>query len=317
MSCYAFQLSQPFLYFKSGEFYADTPWKHKSMYHHGDYEIIICTKGPMYLQVGETRHVLTPNDVAVIPPYTKMFGYQLSTDPVDFYWLHFFVDQNHKMIEEAELINKLVAITSKTFSPTLNDQIILPEKFHLEDPEKIIILINQILDVANSYRYSQQENDYFVTAFLIELSNHFLTQLASKQPYSHTKIDKIKEWIRVNISEDLTVEQVARAFQMNADYLTRLFKRYERRTTLQYMNELKIKTAQSLLVRTNLPIKQIAAHSYFGDEKNFMRRFKAMTGLSPTKYRNACTHTHLNNPIIDPTIPLPKQLEDRIYTIPE
>lgn len=315
MFYYSFQLSNPFLYYKCGEFYADTPWKHKEMYHLGDYEVIICTKGVLYIQIAEDRHVVHANDVLLVPPYTKMFGYQFSQEPVNFYWLHFFVNQNHRFrfFEEKELMKELSPLASKSYVPSLNEQIILPRLFHLDDPAKVMIYMNQILDISNSYRYSEQENDYLITAFLIELSHHFLIQLTSRQPYSNNKLDKIKEWICANISEVLTVEEVARAFQFNPDYLTRLFKRYESCTTLQYINNLKIEIAQTLLIRTNLPIKQIAAHSFFGDEKNFMRRFKAKTGLTPTEYRNAFLHTHLNNPLIDPLIPLPRQLEKRVY----
>lgn len=312
MDYFSFPLSGPFLYFKSGEFTADIPWKHKRMYHHGDYQIIICTKGPLYIQVGEDKHIVTPNDVLLIPPYTTMFGYKCSTEPVDFYWLHFFVKKAAKPIDDDQLIRDVTPVAAKSFAPAINDRVILPAFSHLDKPEKIFVLINQVLDIANSYRYTEREADYATTMFLIELTHQFIEQIITNHRFSNHKIDRIKEWIRANITESLTVEQVARTFQLNPDYLTRLFKRCDHCTTLQYINQLKIETAEMLLLRTNLPIKQIAAHSYFGDEKNFMRRFKSQLGLTPSEFRNAYSHTHLNNPRIDPTIPLPKQLESML-----
>lgn len=269
---------------------------------------------PFYIQIEDERYRLRSNDVLLIPPYLKMSGYEMSKDPVGFYWLHFFINKEPRLLKKDELMNELAPLATKSYAPSINNQVILPRCFHLNDPGRIFILINQLLDVANSYRYSEQENDYLITAFLIELSNHYLTQIVADQQYKNHKIDKIKEWIRVNITDSLKVEQVAQAFQLNPDYLTRLFKQNEHRTTLQYINDLKIETAQTLLVRTNLLITQIAAHSYFVDDKNFMRRFKMKTGLTPTEYRNANTHTHLNNPQVDPSIPLPKQLEQRMHT---
>ncbi|MCO7127483.1 AraC family transcriptional regulator [Sporolactobacillus shoreicorticis] len=312
MNCYSFPLTDPFLYYKSGEFSSSTPWKHKKMYHQGDYEIIICTKGELYIQVGDDRQIVLPNDVLLIPPYTELLGYRTSNKPVDFYWLHFFVNTDPIFLDRQQLMNKIGPVSLQNYAPSINNRVILPCTFHLDNPQRIYILVNQILDVANSYRYSEQENDYLMTAFLIELSHHFLVHLASNFSYKNSKIDKIKEWIRANITETMTVEQVAYAFDLNPDYLTRLFKKHDHRTTLQFINDLKLETAQLLLVRTNLPVKQIATHAYFGDEKNFMRRFKAQIGLTPTEYRNAYTHTHLNNPLIDPLIPLPKQLEQII-----
>ncbi|WP_026684706.1 helix-turn-helix domain-containing protein [Heyndrickxia coagulans] len=309
---YSFNLVQPFLYYKCGEFSADIPWKHKEMYHQGDYEIIICTKGPVYIQVGPVQYELNENDVLLVPPYIKMYGYKLSSQPVNFYWLHFFTKQKPSFVEDEALTSYLSGIASGSFVSSINDKVILPDFFHINEAGKILIFMNQVLDVANSYHYSEQENDYLTTAFLIELSHTYLTQLSVNRHFQNSRVSKIKEWIRANLSEELSVEDVARAFQIHPDYLTRLFKRNTHRTTLQFINELKIETAKMLLLRTNLTVSQIASHAYFIDEKNFMRRFKKMTGLTPTEYRNAYTHTHLNNPRIDPTIPLPKQLENRI-----
>lgn len=312
MFYYSFFLSDPVFYYKSGEFSADTPWKHNPMYHSGDYEIIVCMKGTLYIQVKSTRYVIRQHDVLLVPPFSKMFGYRISTSPVDFYWLHFFTKKKPTLIDETELASKISDMSlNHSWNLNLDDPVILPSQFHLHDMGKLIILVHQILDVSSRNRYGQQESDYLMTAFLIELSNYFLDQYSEQKGYIN-KVDQLKEWIRANISSDLSVKQVAYAAQLNPDYLTRLFKRYAGITTLQYIIQLKIEVAQLLLLRTNLTIKQISAYAYFTDEKLFMRRFKAQTDLTPTEYRNAYIHTHLNNPNIDPKIPVPKRIEDKI-----
>ncbi|WP_406542311.1 AraC family transcriptional regulator [Clostridium ljungdahlii] len=315
MFYYSFSLLDPVLYYKGGEFSADIPWQHNPMYHRGDYEIIVCMKGTFYIQVKSTRYVIRQHDVLLVPPFSKMFGYRKSASPVDFYWLHFFIKKKPTLIYETGLASKVFGMSSDySRNSNLDDPVILPSQFHLQDMGKFIILVHQILDVSSRNRYGQQESDYLMTAFLIELSNHFLNQCLEQKGYIN-KIARLKEWIRANMSSDLNVKQIADATQLNADYLTRLFKRYTGMTTLQYLTRLKIEVAQLLLLRTNLTVKQISIYAYFTDEKLFMRRFKAQTGLTPTEYRNAYTHTHLNNPHIDPKIPVPKQIEDKIDNI--
>ena len=108
-----------------------------------------------------------------------------------------------------------------------------------------------------------------------------------------------------------------RNLNLNSDYLTRLFKKYLSLTTLQYLNHLKIQTAILLLTRTKNSVQNTAYDAYFKNPKVFMRRFKLETGLTPTKYRKNYKPIHLNNPHIDPQIPLPKRVSDFLDSIPE
>lgn len=102
------------------------------------------------------------------------------------------------------------------------------------------------------------------------------------------------------MSNQLTVEEIADHNNFNPDYLTRMFKRVLGITTRQYLNRIKIETASSLLIRTGMPIKEVAANSFFNDTRTFLRCFKAMTGLTPTEYRQSNCEIHHNNPHIDP-----------------
>jgi hypothetical protein len=61
----------------------------------------------------------------------------------------------------------------------------------------------------------------------------------------------------------------------------------------------------------------VAEAAYFNDPKVFMRHFKATTVLSPSEYRLANSRIHLNNPNVDPQIPIPKRIADKINYIPE
>lgn len=313
MKCYMFALSQPFRYFKCGEFSADIPWMHKKMCNQGDYEVIFCIKGQLYLQIETEKYVLSANDVLLVPPYMSISGFQRSTTPVRFYWLHFFSGGKIDMVEAEKIVGHLQPLLKGEYVPKLNDKVILPCCFRCVHPEHVFLIARQVLDTANSCRYSGQESDYLMTAFLIDLSHQYLFQLITKK-YPDRKIDKIKEWIRANMTNTLDVETISRQFEISSDYLTRLFKRYEHCTTRQYISNLKIQTAKFLLVNTNIPVNQICGYSYFTDEKNFLRRFKDRTNLTPSKYRNAYMHTHLNNPVIDPTLPLPAQLENKLFS---
>ncbi|MFT8595733.1 MAG: AraC family ligand binding domain-containing protein, partial [Lentilactobacillus hilgardii] len=82
-----FNIAKTLLYYKGGEFLAHGPWKHRRMYHKGDYELILCIKGPIYLQIGDRRVTLQHNEVIFVTPLTPKYGDLPSNDARCFYWL--------------------------------------------------------------------------------------------------------------------------------------------------------------------------------------------------------------------------------------
>lgn len=305
-----FTMEKTLLYYKGGEFWAHRGWHHRRMYHKGDYELILCIKGPIYLQIGDMRYTLNAREVLIVPPFTTFYGYQDSPGDVDFYWLHFF--SQHK--EDTVTANEDDMTATIKSSSSKKRQIFLPRYFKLADYEEATILIHQILSIHNELSFIE-ERDYLVSALLIQLYKSYFNRPDANEDSS--RISSLKEWIRANMSSTLTVAEIAERSHLNPDYLTRLFKHCTGMTTLQYLNHVKIEVATLLLIRTDMSIKQIADNSYFNDPKVFMRRFKSATGLSPTEYRKSYNLIHLNNPHVDPQIPIPKRIADSIDYIPE
>lgn len=77
MHFFSFTLSKPVIYFMGGEFTASNSWKHHPRYHKGDYEIIFCLSGIIYLQIDSQKFIIKPNQIVIIPPYTHLKGYKV------------------------------------------------------------------------------------------------------------------------------------------------------------------------------------------------------------------------------------------------
>ncbi len=69
MNFYSVTLEKTVLFYKGGEFTAHENWKHKRMFHKGDYEIILCVKGPIYIQLDQEQYVINAGEVLLIPPF--------------------------------------------------------------------------------------------------------------------------------------------------------------------------------------------------------------------------------------------------------
>lgn len=68
MKYVSFNLGKSIFYYKGGEFRTDQPWQHQAVYHHGDYELIFCLQGQIFLTLNQQQLVLKPHDLLIVPP---------------------------------------------------------------------------------------------------------------------------------------------------------------------------------------------------------------------------------------------------------
>ncbi|MDQ0256426.1 YesN/AraC family two-component response regulator [Evansella vedderi] len=97
-------------------------------------------------------------------------------------------------------------------------------------------------------------------------------------------IQMVMDYLNENVSETHTLTSVAEKFDLNASYLSRLFKQSTGKSFLQYLSSLKIRFAKKLLIETNLSVGEIAEKVGY-TERTFGRVFKNLTNSTPTNYR--------------------------------
>lgn len=84
---------------------------------------------------------------------------------------------------------------------------------------------------------------------------------------------------------DLTLKKTAQKFNMSSCYLSRLFKEGTGFTFIEYLNNVRIREAQSLLVSTDYKVMDICYKVGYNSISHFGRVFKEMTGYSPLQFR--------------------------------
>ena len=106
----------------------------------------------------------------------------------------------------------------------------------------------------------------------------------SVKDYSPT-VQKVIVMIESNLASDLTLSVLANTLNINASYLSTVFKKETGKTVTGYVNEKRIELAQELLKTTNLQVQTIAQYCGIVDVHYFTRLFKKLTGVSPKQYR--------------------------------
>ncbi|MDP5210767.1 helix-turn-helix domain-containing protein [Microbulbifer sp. 2205BS26-8] len=99
------------------------------------------------------------------------------------------------------------------------------------------------------------------------------------------KIKKPVEYIKNNYVRNITIEELAEVASLSVSALERRFKKYLKKTPMQFLREIRLENSRRMLVETQMPVSEIAYSSGFASHSYFSRHFKAMFGFLPANYR--------------------------------
>lgn len=243
----------------AGKFISSDEWIHPDRTI-DSHEIIFVTKGIVYINDNGNEYALGPDELLLLEPNVRHFGYKKSTN-TEFFWLHFKSNSN----------------TEYTF-----------KHIKAENPYTLSLYCREMLD-ALVLSKPHETLDYLTRLILVELSINTGNQ--SKNP----AVEKIAAWIKANNNIPVTETQIADIFGYNTDYINRIFKASFKKTIKQYINEERIKYIKTLMLYDNLPLKEVAIKSGFTEYKYFLKFFKYHEKVTPTEFYRQFSKIHINS----------------------
>jgi AraC family transcriptional regulator, regulatory protein of adaptative response / methylphosphotriester-DNA alkyltransferase methyltransferase len=103
----------------------------------------------------------------------------------------------------------------------------------------------------------------------------------------HEWISNIAEYIEMNYIESLTLDKLAEMNHGSPYHLHRTFKKVKGMTPVEYIHEVRIKTAKKLLGETKHTISDIGQRVGIPNTSYFITLFKKIIGCTPAKYRQS------------------------------
>ncbi|MDQ8737155.1 helix-turn-helix domain-containing protein [Paenibacillus sp. LHD-38] len=99
-------------------------------------------------------------------------------------------------------------------------------------------------------------------------------------------LEELLSYIRANYQdEQFSIQALASHFSLSEAYIMRYVKKQTGETVLQHLNRLRMSHTKELLIRTDLPVKDIALQVGYSDVSSFIRKFKQSEKLTPGEYR--------------------------------
>lgn len=107
-----------------------------------------------------------------------------------------------------------------------------------------------------------------------------------KEKYSPI-VRRAVDYIRLNLSSVLRVEQIAEAARVGPDHLGHLFKVETGATLTSYIARQRCVQAAELLRTTSLTVQEISSYVGYLDNNYFVKVFRAHYHMTPTQYRRS------------------------------
>ncbi|MDR2558656.1 MAG: AraC family transcriptional regulator [Oscillospiraceae bacterium] len=154
-----------------------------------------------------------------------------------------------------------------------------------------------LLEALEEYKEKQDYYEANITAKIItaavfmarkqreELPEAFSDQLMKRRVHI-VNFNRCIEYINQHYREDLPLEFVAKIAGFSKFHFTRWFKQFAGVSFYEYLTQVRIRVAESMLANTEVPITEIALESGFQSIATFNRVFKHNKKLTPTEYRN-------------------------------
>lgn len=99
------------------------------------------------------------------------------------------------------------------------------------------------------------------------------------------KLDKIERYIACNVYRKVSLEEVATYLGMNRTYFCLFFKKHYGKGFADYLNDLRVEKAASMLSATDKQIADIARECGFKTAPYFTRAFRRSKGMNPAEFR--------------------------------
>lgn len=225
-----------------------------------NHELVFITKGKGKIIYDKRTVEVSENDVVYFYPGIK---HSLCVDKepfMEFYGVHFSFEENK---------NKLN----------------LPDIFNIKGNVKIPELLSELLKTWNSKEYMFEWRQDLLISEIIYTIYKLMYVKEEISAANDVRITKVIDYIHKNPFEHHTMSSLCSVSKLKKSCLSENFKKMTGLSPINYCKKLKLEYSKSMLMESDLTVREISSKCGFNDEFYYSRMFRKQFGLSPSEYR--------------------------------
>jgi AraC family transcriptional regulator len=133
--------------------------------------------------------------------------------------------------------------------------------------------------------------DALSNVIAVEIARYFRTPPEARRVRTHagkmldSDLQRIYEYVNCLENKCPNIDDIAKVCDISAAHLRRSFKKATGRTVHDYVEEARLEKTKSLLIKTDLPLKEVAYRVGFSNLSTLSTSFKRLVAESPSEYR--------------------------------
>ena len=233
---------------------------------HDHYVVGFIESGKRHLSCKNRDYILVSGDMLLLNPRENHECEQVDERALDFRCLN---------IPEAVMESVMEEITGSRRLPEFSEPV-------APQAEEALLLreVHEMI-MEGSADFAKEE----AFLFLIErVVGRYAQPAAGRPEAENAGVQRVRAFVDAHYAEPVSLDELAKAADMNKFVLLRAFTRERGITPYQYLLTVRINKAKELLERVAQPI-EAAMSSGFTDQSHFTNAFKRFIGLTPGQYR--------------------------------
>lgn len=242
---------------------------YRQLHQHGAIELVYVESGTLLCQVGEDRLTLTPDTLVLINRYAV---HQLIPPEVCYVtYLQIDLDQYRTDETPAELLGEFISLVNTS-----------PYR-QFEKSSQVYRLLHAMKDELTEKRPGA---DAYLRGYVLQLIGFMQREGMLENGDRHLRdILPVACYIAEHYREPLYLEEIARQVGLDKFRLCRLFKSVTGGTVVEYIQFVRLRHAQQLLLAGGRNTTETALECGFSSIQYFNKVFKKHLGCTPSAFR--------------------------------
>lgn len=249
------------------------------------YDMLFVLKGTLYITEDDVPYEIKEGTMLVLEPNRTHVGHRPCEEKTEIVWIHFIHPEPVRTIDSGQIPWSLPSAKGTNHDVEPHRQVMYIPKFTSVHAPNILPFLQRMLELhhtlspASSLSLQTQLAELFV-ALQTVVHNRYV-------PRSRLLCDQTIAYLQQHLTQRFDAKHMEQSLHFHFDYLARCLKKYTGMSPLQYLHDLQIKQARSLLECSELSVSEIGQRIGIENANYFNRLFRKQTGMTPGQYRSA------------------------------